>query len=68
MLNENTNNIDVTPLGAFDGEEDDALEGDGEDSDEMEEIEEGVCNSSQPTQRKRTMNYAKVEDACFVKA
>jgi hypothetical protein len=26
MLNENTNNIDVTPLGAFDGEEDDALE------------------------------------------
>jgi hypothetical protein len=63
--------IDVTPLRAFDGEEEDvlegdAVEGDGEEGDEVE-IEEEVFDSSQPTQHTRTMNYTKVEDACLAK-
>jgi hypothetical protein len=40
-------------------------EGNGE---EVEEIEEGVFDGSQPTQRKRTMNYTDVEYACLVRA
>jgi hypothetical protein len=62
FFNENLVNIDVMPLGAFNSEEG------GDEGDDVEEIEDGVFDSSQPTQRNRTMNYTKVEDACLAKA
>jgi hypothetical protein len=54
--NENSVNFDATPLEAFDDEESDAVEGGGGEGDEVEEIEEGVFDSSQPTKCKRPMN------------
>jgi hypothetical protein len=38
--------------------------------DEVEEIEEGVFDGSQPAKgvAKRTMNYSDVEDVCLVQA
>jgi hypothetical protein len=34
----------------------------------VEEIEEAMFDSSQPTQRKRTLTYTNVEDVCLVRA
>jgi hypothetical protein len=67
-LNENTVNIDNMPLEASDDgmEEGDGEEGDGEN--EVEYIEEGVFDATQPTKRKRTFSYNEVEDACLVRA
>jgi hypothetical protein len=44
--------------------------GDGEEGDdeEVEEIEERMFNSQQPTKHKKTLNYTDVDDACLVQA
>jgi hypothetical protein len=50
--NENSVNFDATPLGAFDDEESDAVEGGGGEGDEVEEIEEGcLIPLNQPNAR-----------------
>jgi hypothetical protein len=60
FLNENVVDIDLKSLQDFDTTMD---EGGGK---EMGEIKDGAFDSLQPTQRKRTMNYTSVEDACLV--
>jgi hypothetical protein len=44
--------------------------GDGKEGDdeEVEEIEERMFDSQQPTEHKKTLNYTDVEDACLVQA
>jgi hypothetical protein len=48
-------------------EEEDGGEEEGDD--ELEEIEEGVFNGSQPPKKKTRMtNYTVIEDTCLVRA
>jgi hypothetical protein len=60
LLNDNAIDLDQTPLGDF---EHDMDEGNG---DKVDEIEEGLFDVLRLTQRKRTMNYTDVDDACLV--
>jgi hypothetical protein len=66
-LNDNVVDINQAPLEDYEIGMDDGngKEGNGDD---VKVIDEGVFDASQPTQRKRTMNYTDMEDACLVRA